>query len=157
MVAAGRFPLLGDGRQRRSMAYVDNLVQAVALAERHENAPGRTFWVADERAYEMNEIVATVRRVLAEEGYVTAGRNVRAPALLGRLAESADRRLQARGRYVAEVHVLGEMDKTIACDISATRAALGYEPRVALEEGMRRSVRWCRDQGIDVAPRRDAP
>jgi nucleoside-diphosphate-sugar epimerase len=75
---------------------------------------------------------------------------------VGRLAEAADRRLQARGRYVTEVHVLGEMDKTIACDISGTRDVLGYQPRVALEEGMRRSVRWCRDRGIDVAPRRDA-
>ena len=156
LVAAGRFPLLGDGRQRRSMAYVDNLVQGVALAERHPDAPGRTFWVADARAYEMGEILATVRRVLAQEGYVTAARQVRAPALVGRLAEAADRRLQARGRYVAEVHVLGEMDKTIACDIRATRSVLGYDPRVALEEGMRRSVRWCRDQGIEPAPRKGA-
>jgi nucleoside-diphosphate-sugar epimerase len=94
--------------------------------------------------------------VLAEEGYVTAARQVRAPALVGRLAEAADRRLQARGRYVAEVHVLGEMDKTIACDIGATRSVLGYDPRVALEEGMRRSVRWCRDRGIEPAPRKGA-
>ena len=38
LVAAGRFPVPGDGSQRRSMVYVDNLVQGVALAERHPAA-----------------------------------------------------------------------------------------------------------------------
>ena len=42
------------------------------------------------------------------------------------------------------------MNHTIACDISATRRDLGYEPRVALYEGMRRSIRWCAQQGIEL-------
>ena len=46
--------------------------------------------------------------------------------------------------------MLGEMDKTIACDISAARAELGYEPTVALEEGMRQSIRWCVAQGLEL-------
>ena len=46
--------------------------------------------------------------------------------------------------------MLGEMDKTIACDISVARAELGYDPQVALEEGMRRSIRWCLDQGLEL-------
>jgi nucleoside-diphosphate-sugar epimerase len=44
--------------------------------------------------------------------------------------------------------VLGEMDKTIACDISVARSELGYEPSVALEDGMRESIRWCVAQGL---------
>ncbi len=72
---------------------------------------------------------------------------LRLPALAGRLAERADGRSRA-GRYVQQLHVLGELDKTIACDISVARAELGYEPEVELEEGMRRSVRWCVDQGL---------
>jgi nucleoside-diphosphate-sugar epimerase len=49
---------------------------------------------------------------------------------------------------VQAVHVLGEMDKNIACDVSVARAELGYDPEMELEEGMRRSVRWCLDQGL---------
>ena len=71
MVAAGRFPVPGDGSQQRSMAYVDNLVQGVALAERHPAAPGQAFWVADRDAYPLGEVVTTVRRALAEEGFRT--------------------------------------------------------------------------------------
>jgi nucleoside-diphosphate-sugar epimerase len=46
--------------------------------------------------------------------------------------------------------VLSEMNKTIACTIDRARDELGYEPRVDLDEGMRRSVRWCIDQGIEL-------
>ena len=42
------------------------------------------------------------------------------------------------------------MDKNIACDISVARAELGYDPQVELEEGMRRSIRWCIAQGIEL-------
>jgi nucleoside-diphosphate-sugar epimerase len=34
------------------------------------------------------------------------------------------------------------MNKTIACSIEKAKAELGYRPAVALEEGMRRSLRW---------------
>ena len=42
------------------------------------------------------------------------------------------------------------MAKHIACDISVAREELGYDPQVALEEGMRRSIRWCIEQGIEL-------
>ena len=157
MVAAGRFPIPGVGRQRRSMTYVDNLVQGVALAERHPHAPGQAFWVADQEAYELGDIVSTVRKVLAEEGYAVSGGGLRVPRMLSRVAERADRDLQRRGRYSPELHVLGELGHTIRCDISHTVDVLGYQPRVGLEEGMRRSVRWCVDHGIEPARRTRHP
>lgn len=155
LIAAGRFPVIGDGSQRRSMVYVDNLVQGISLALSHPDAAGGAYWVADARAYPFAEIVETVRQVLAEEGYRVSDRTLHAPAAIGRFAERADRWLQGRGRYLAEVHVLGELDKTIACDISVTERVLGYRPRIALAEGMRRSLQWCARQGIEVAPRAD--
>jgi nucleoside-diphosphate-sugar epimerase len=45
------------------------------------------------------------------------------------------------------VHVLSEMNKTIACSIDQARRDLGYEPAVDLYEGMRRSIRWCLAEG----------
>jgi nucleoside-diphosphate-sugar epimerase len=150
LVRTGRFPLLGDGSQRRSMAYVDNLVQGVALAERHPGAPGDAFWIADAEPYAMKDVLATVKQALREEGFEVKDRQVRLPALAGRVAERIDGVLQSRGVYHQEFHVLGEMDKTIACDISHSRAVLGYDPKISLLEGMRRSIRWCADQGVEI-------
>jgi nucleoside-diphosphate-sugar epimerase len=148
MVQTGRFPIIGDGRQRRSMVYVDNLVQGIVAAELTPTPAGRGWWIADARPYEVVEIVDTVGRVLAGEGFEVVPNRVRLPAFAGRFAERADAVIQRAGRYVQPIHVLGEMDKTIACDISTARAELGYEPAVELEEGMRRSVRWCVEQGL---------
>jgi len=53
------------------------------------------------------------------------------------------------GRYHQQIHVLGEMNKNIACCIDAARADLGYDPEIDLYEGMRRSIRWCVEQGLE--------
>jgi nucleoside-diphosphate-sugar epimerase len=150
MVRRGRFPLLGPGQQRRSMVYVDNLVQGVALAERVPEAAGQAFWITDNRPYPMLEVVQTVKQALREEGFDVAERQVRLPALAGRIAERVDGALQTRGKYHQQIHVLGEMDKTIACDVSYARDVLGYRPHVSLLEGMRRTVRWCVENGVTI-------
>ena len=150
MVRAGRFPVIAGGRQRRSMVYVDNLVDGVLAAELTPQAKGHGYWIADRRPYEVIEIVETVGRALRDEGLSVKDGALRLPAIAGRVAEFADALIQRTGRYQQQLHVLGEMDKTIACDISAAQADLGYEPQVDLYEGMRRSIRWCIEQGLDL-------
>jgi nucleoside-diphosphate-sugar epimerase len=150
LVRTGRFPVLGDGGQRRSMSYIDNLVQGIVLAELTPTEPGRGWWIADARPYTVTEIVETVGRALRDEGFEVRPNRIRLPHVTGTIAERVDRALQRSGRYHQQFHVLGEMNKTIAVDVSAARRDLGYEPEVDLHEGMRRSIRWCRDQGIQL-------
>ena len=150
MVRAGRFPVVGDGLQRRSMVYVDNLVDGVLAAELTPGARGKGYWIADRRAYTINEIVETVGRALTDEGFPVEPPSTRLPDIAGRVAELGDRVLQRMGVYQQQLHVLGEMNKTIACDISVSQAELGYEPSIELYEGMRRSIRWCVEQGLEL-------
>ena len=148
LVRAGRFPVVGDGEQRRSMVYIDNLVDGVIAAELTPAAKAKGYWVADRRAYTVNEIVDTVGHALSDEGFDVKPRSRPMPAIVGHVAELGDRIVQGLGRYQQQLHVLGEMNHTIACDISVTRRELGYEPHVELYEGMRRSIRWCVEQGV---------
>ena len=150
LVRTGRFPVLGDGGQRRSMSYIDNLVQGIVLAELTPTEPGLAWWIADARAYTVAEIVDTVGAALRAEGYEVRPNRFRLPDFAGTVAERIDRTLQRTGRYNQQFHVLGEMNKTIAVDISAARRDLGYDPDIELREGMRRSIRWCREQGIEL-------
>lgn len=149
-IRRGRFPLVGDGSQRRSMAYTDNLVQGLLRAEVADKAPGNAYWVADAEPYRLADSITTVRRALEAEGLATSGPDLlRLPlsAAGARLAERVDTLLQGRGRYLQPLHVLGELRHTIACDISRARDELGYQPTVGLLEGMRASIRWCLDHG----------
>jgi nucleoside-diphosphate-sugar epimerase len=145
-VRRGRFPLVGDGSNRRSMVYTGNLVHGILRAE--AAAPtGAAYWIADAEPHTMIDVLATVRTALEAEGLATSGAQPRLPRLAGVVAEGADRALQRAGRYVQAVHVLGELKETIACDVSRARAEIGYAPTVDLLEGMRASIRWCLSRG----------
>jgi nucleoside-diphosphate-sugar epimerase len=150
-IRRGRFPLIGDGRQQRSMVFTGNLVHGLLRAEAATGAPGNAYWIADERPYELREVLATVRDALVAEGLDATSRPpLRVPRLAGELAARVDAVLQQQGRYVQVVHVLGELKDTIACDISRARAEIGYDPPTTLLDGMRASIRWCLDRGDDI-------
>lgn len=146
-VRRGRFPLVGDGTNRRSMVFTGNLVHGVLRAEVAAEASGRAYWIADPEPYAMAEVLATVRRAFEAEGLPVSGGQPRLPRLAGVVAERLDRGLQATGRYVQALHVLGELKDTIACDVGRARAEIGYDPQTTLLEGMRASIRWCRAHG----------
>ena len=149
MIRRGKAPIVGSGENRRSMSYLDNLCQGLMLAAQVERASGQTYWIADRRPYTMNEIVDTVERLLDREfGGGCAHRRVRLPGWAADIAYVADRLIQAVGFYHQKIHVLSEMNKTIACSVARAQRELGYAPQVELEEGMRRSLAWCRAQGI---------
>lgn len=149
-VRTGRFPLVGDGTQRRSMVFTGNLVHGLLQAEASERAPGNAYWIADPEPYELREILETVRAACAAEGLEVTGSIRSIPLAAARAAEAADRLLQQQGRYVQAVHVLGELGHTIACDVSRARDEIGYRPETTLLDGMRASIRWCLDRGIAV-------
>lgn len=148
MVRDGKGPLVGGGRNRRSMAYIDNLCQGLLLAATAERANGEIYWIADERPYPMTEIIDTVERLLEREfGMKCAHRRLRLPGIASEIALACDWALQSAGLYHQKIHVLSEMNKTIACTIDKAQRELGYRPAVALEEGMRRSIAWAKSQG----------
>ena len=145
----GRFPLVGDGTQQRSMCFTGNLVQGCLRAEVSDAAVGEAYWIADAEPYELRRIFAGVREALVAEGYEISERSsVPLPRSLAGVAAKADEVLQGLDRYVQPLHVLGELRDTIACDISKARAELRYDPEVSLVEGMRASIRWCEERGI---------
>jgi nucleoside-diphosphate-sugar epimerase len=148
MIKLGRFPLMDRGQNRRSMGYVDSLAYGILLTAAAPAAAGRIYWLADRRPYPMSEIVDTVRSVLHNDfGFAVRPKTVNAPGLIADLARGADWTLQAAGKYNQQIHVLSEMNLTIACSIERAKRELGYQPLVELREGMRRSVAWVLDHG----------
>jgi len=151
MVRDGKAPIVGSGNNLRSMAYVDNLCQGLMLAALRERAAGQVYWIADQRPYSMNEIIDTIERLLEKEfGQTCKHKRMKLPGFASDVAWLADKTLQALGIYHQKIHVLSEMNKTIACSVARAEKELGYRPTVALEEGMRRSLRWCAENGQKI-------
>jgi nucleoside-diphosphate-sugar epimerase len=148
MIKNGKMPSVGSGDNMRSMAYVDNIVQGLLLAESTPAAAGNTYWIADREAYSMNRIVDTVADVLEQDfGMKVSRKRARLPSVVSELALFVDWALQAVGLYHQKIHVLSELNKNIACSVARAERELGYAPTVELREGMRRSVQSLLDEG----------
>lgn len=102
----------GDGSQTRDFVFVEDLVEAVILAEGIDT-PGDVFQIASGRETSLNELIALIRQMIP------------------------DRELN----ILHEPARLGEVSRNYA-KIEKARKALGYEPRVPLEEGLRRTWDW---------------
>jgi len=151
MIKNGTAPILGDGGNLRSMSYIDNLCQAILLSEFTLQANGQIYWIADRRPYSMAEIIDTVERLMETEfGMKVTHKRLRLPAFAGDVAQLGDAVIQGLGLYQQKIHVLSEMNKTIACSVEKAERELGYRSLVDLEEGMRRSLAWCVKEGIRI-------
>lgn len=143
MIQKGNPILFGDGKNLRSMSYIDDVVQAMILASKSKKAIGQTYWIADKNPYstiEIYETIADILKVKLKPRFV--------PKLVSTLFNMLDDILQSFGLYIKEVHVAGEMDKDIACNIKKAQDELGYNPKIELKEGMKRSIEWCRKEGL---------
>lgn len=141
MVRNGKAPIIGSGENIRSMTYTENLVQGMILAATKEIASGKTYWIADEKPYTMNQIVDTIERILADDfDKECKYRRLRMPGFVSGIAEKIDSFLQWFGLYNQKIHVLSEMNKHIACSVNFAKKELGYLPEYSLYKGMYKSL-----------------
>jgi len=121
------------------------------LCETTAKARGKTYWIADSQPYTMNQVVDTIERLLEKEFDIpVAHKRMRLPDLASEVAMAIDHTLQEAGMYHQKFHVLSEMNKNIACSIDTARRELGYNPQIALEEGMRRSISYILATGQTI-------
>jgi nucleoside-diphosphate-sugar epimerase len=138
----GRMPMVGNGNYRRSITYIDNLVQAARLAVTHPAASGETFYVVDEPIYTTGSITEAMAAALGARL-----RFLRLPEWTGPVAYRVDRALASAGIYWQNLHLVGEAHWHVAISCRKLQQRLGYSPAITLKEGMRRSVEWCRREG----------
>lgn len=151
MIKNGKGPIVGSGDNYRSMAYTDNLAQGLILAGLSPTAAGNTYWIADAQPYTMNQIIDTIERLLETEfNQPCQRRRLKLPSIVADIAYCCDFLLQKSGLYHQKIHVLSEMNKTIACDISKAVDELGYTPTISLEEGMHRSITDILSRGLKI-------
>jgi len=142
MIRTGKVPIVGGGENIRSMGYTENLVQGMVLAAVNGISSGKTYWVADESPYTMNDIIDTIESLLENEFKLDCSHGrIKLPGFISFLAEKTDSMLQLFGLYNQKIHVLSEMNKHIACTISLAKDELGYSPEFELKDGMLNSLK----------------
>ena len=144
MVQRGHFVIVGSGEASYHPLYIDNLCDAFELAAEVPHARGETLIIADDRSLTWNQLVPLVGRTLGVDVKVhhvplwpvwTAAALCEAVCWPLGLTPPLFRR---RAEMFSHMR---------AFDIAKARRVLGYEPKVPLEEGLRRTGAWYREHG----------
>ncbi len=143
-VARRRFVILGDGRIYYHLTYIDDLVDGFHLCATVPAAAGRTYILAGGEVTTLNELTARI----AEEARVPPPR-VHLPVWPFWAAGAACEAICAPLGIEPPIYRrrVDFFTKSRAFDISRARAELGYAPKVGLQEGIRRTLEWYRQQG----------
>ena len=143
-IARRRFVMLGRGETLYHMTYVDDLIDGMLLCARHPSATGQVFIIAGEQAVTLNELVRRIAAALD----VPAPR-WRLPLWPFQLAAPiCQRACRAIGveppLYPRRLEFFSD---SRAFTIDKAKRLLGYQPRVGLDEGIRRTTTWYRAHG----------
>ena len=110
LLAKEPITVYGDGEQSRDFTYVDNVVEANLLALRATDAPGNVCNIGCGEHITLNKLIRLLEEILG----VKANVNYTDPKA-------------------------GDVRHSLA-DITRARRLLGYEPKVMVKEGLRRTV-----------------
>ncbi|MFB3907620.1 MAG: NAD-dependent epimerase/dehydratase family protein [Candidatus Eisenbacteria bacterium] len=144
-VARGSFPLFGSCRTFYHPLYIDNLVDAFLLVQEPGRGDGRTYLIADRRYYTIEEIVRKVAAALEVD--VRLPRYPLAPLIVAGHVVAA----VCRPFGVTPPIFPRRVDwyrQNRAFDIGRAVAELGYDPKIELDEGLRRTAAWYRERRL---------
>lgn len=105
--------IYGDGKQTRDFTYVDDIIDGTLKAVETEDAKGEIFNLGTESRTSLNDVVKLLLILTHKEDI----------------------------RPMYEERKIGDISDTYA-DISKARRILGYQPKVTLNLGARRFVKW---------------
>ena len=105
--------IYGDGEQTRDFVHVEDVVHAVLLALENEKAAGETFNVGSGKPTSINELAKLVSEAFGVDAEV-----------------------------IYEKPRAGDLKHSCAC-IAKAEKALGFEPMLSLERGLRSLIREC--------------
>ena len=145
MIKAGQMVLPDGGHGQIGPVYVDNLVDGVLLAAESEAAVGEIFTIADGYAVEVGEFFGHYARMLGKQRPKTMPTSI---ARTIAMAGGAIEKTLGRDTEMSAASIDYLAKRCGSYSIAKARRILGYEPKVTLEEGMRRCEEWLAGEGL---------
>jgi UDP-glucose 4-epimerase len=108
--------IFGDGAQTRDFIYVDDLIDALLLAVSTPNIGGEAFQIASNMETTVGEMTEALVAILKEQGFSNID-----------LINGEKR--------------LGDVMRNYS-DTSKAKSSLGWQPKIKLKEGLRRTVQY---------------
>jgi UDP-N-acetyl-alpha-D-quinovosamine dehydrogenase len=120
-------PLGWIRNNRRSLVYLDNLVDLIRVCIEHSNAANQTFLVSDNHDVSTCELLANTARALSR------------PL---RLLNIPPKWLGFIGKLLGKKDIEQRLSASLQVDISHTQQMLNWEPPYSMEEGLKHTSEW---------------
>lgn len=144
-VNKGTFVMVGSGKTLYHMTYIDDLIDGIILVGTREEALGEVFTLAGGEYTTLAELVNTIADALKKPHP-----KLRVPFYPVYIASIiCDRVCRTLGiepfLYPRRVEFFY---KDRAFDISKAKRLLGFEPKVSLKEGLKKTAQWYQNEGL---------
>ena len=116
---------------RRSMIFVENLVDAILAGLREPEAAGKTYLVADDESPSTPQLIKQIAGFLGIEAKLFSF----PPALL-----------RSAGILFGKKQETDRLLGSLGADTSKIRREIGWRPEFSLREGLRETIDWYRQQ-----------
>ena len=136
---------VGFKRQDITFVYVTDVVQAVFLAL-EKGQTGRKYFLSDGQVYQSTTFSDLIHEELGRPWWI----RITAPVWVLRVVTFFGEHI---GRLTGKISALNNDKYNILrqrnwrCDIEPAVRELGYHPEVDLREGVRRSIKWYKENG----------
>jgi nucleoside-diphosphate-sugar epimerase len=140
----GAFLLPAGGKGVFTPVYVDNLVDGVMLAASTPRAAGHVYTLGDGVAVTCEEFFGHYARMLGKRPPRTVPTTL--GLALGHVAAAVNRLRRVESELNADT--VRYLARSGSYSIEKARRELGYDPKVTLQEGMRRTEEWLRGEGL---------
>jgi nucleoside-diphosphate-sugar epimerase len=120
-------PLGGIRKNKRSLVYLDNLVDLIRVCIEHPNAANQSFLVSDNHDVSTYELLANTASAL------------NAPL---RLLNIPPKWLGFAGKLLGKKDIEQRLSASLQVDISHTQQMLAWEPPYSMEEGLKHTAEW---------------
>ena len=147
-IKSGGLPILGNGENIVDLTYIENVVDALLLcAESPADTLGKKYNISNG---EPVKIWKLIERVCDELKYPRPRRRIsyRAAHAFAGILESVYTLIPFSPEPPLTRLSVSMMANSSTLDISAARNELGYQPRVSVEEGVQRFLKWWKEKNL---------
>jgi nucleoside-diphosphate-sugar epimerase len=139
----GTFPLPGGGRSWADVTYIDNVVAAIVAAlEGGKEIEGQAFNITNGQPIQIRDLVERLFPALGiKTRFVSVPRTV--ALALATVSEQFAKLRPGQPEPRLTRYGVGLLGYSQTLSIEAARQTLRYEPKVSIDEGIRRYAHWC--------------
>ena len=143
-VKTGSFPMFGRGRTFYHPVYIDNLVNAFLLVMVPGVGTGEAYIIGDEEYFSIEELVRKVGRAIGVD--VSVPHFPISPLIVaGHICETLCKPFGVNPPIFPRR--VDWFRQVRAFKIDKAKRELGYQPRVGIDEGLRRTGEWYKAEG----------